>query len=634
MTLVELARRVPPTPRTATFASRCELGSAGGVFVNVMIRLLGPPVIERAGEVVPSPRGRKAWAVLAFVALADRPVSRVQLASLLFGDASDPLGAVRWTLAELRRSLGMPGVLQGDPVALGVPTSCIDVTAVLEGDAMSLLAGRGELLEGLHVDGCAVFESWLVVERYRMSAIVEAGLRQEACTLLSIDRAADALPFAARLVASDVLDEANHELLVRCLAAVGDEAAALRQVAVCEDVLARELGVAVSPALRTAARRREHGASVPVSGRSEVKSLLQAGRAAVAAGAVEAGLDCLQRAAGKSSDASDRQLQAQALLSLGAALVHSVRGRDGEGSVVLHEALRVADLVGDDDIGASARRELAFVEVQAGRRVTAREWLAQASGRARCDRERAAIFGVQGMNASDMGDYAGATLALETSVELSLRCGDARQEAWSLSILARAHLLCGEPAQGLVAVRRSLAIVDDQRWLAFAPWPRALLAELEMLGSADEVGVAQLEQAYALSRQLGDPCWEGMTARLLGLVASRRGDVGSATEWLEDARRRAGAVTDPYQWVRAYVLDAAIEVAVASGHRERARALTAELATLAARCDMRELVVRSCLHSWRLGDPDALKAARLLAIGIDNPALRQVLERAEQNGSR
>ena len=218
MTLVELARRVPPTPRTATFASRCELDSARGAFVNVMIRLLGPPVIERAGEVVPSPRGRKAWAVLAFVALADRPVSRVQLASLLFGDASDPLGAVRWTLAELRRSLGMPGVLQGDPVALGVPTSCIDVTAVLGGDAMSLLAGRGELLEGLHVDGCAVFESWLVVERYRMSAIVEAGLRQEACTLLSIDRAADALPFAARLVASDVLDEANHELLVRCLA--------------------------------------------------------------------------------------------------------------------------------------------------------------------------------------------------------------------------------------------------------------------------------------------------------------------------------------------------------------------------------------------------------------------------------
>ena len=135
------------------------------------------------------------------------------------------------------------------------------------------------------------------------------------------------------------------------------------------------------------------GPSVPVSGRSEVTSLLQAGRAAVFAGAVDAGLDCLQRAAGKSSDASDRQLQAQALLSLGAALVHSVRGRDGEGSIVLHETLCVADLVGDDDIGASARRELAFVEVQAGRRVTAREWLAQASGRARCDRERAASSG-------------------------------------------------------------------------------------------------------------------------------------------------------------------------------------------------------------------------------------------------
>jgi hypothetical protein len=45
------------------------------------------------------------------------------------------------------------------------------------------------------------------------------------------------------------------------------------------------------------------------------------------------------------------------------------------------------------------------------------------------------------------------------------------------------------------------------------------------------------------------------------------------------------------------------------------------LAELAARCDMRELVVRAHLHRHRLGDPAALPAARLLASGIDNPAL-------------
>jgi hypothetical protein len=33
--------------------------------VGLTIRLLGPPAIERDGEPVPPPRGRKAWALLA-----------------------------------------------------------------------------------------------------------------------------------------------------------------------------------------------------------------------------------------------------------------------------------------------------------------------------------------------------------------------------------------------------------------------------------------------------------------------------------------------------------------------------------------------------------------------------------------
>jgi DNA-binding SARP family transcriptional activator len=81
------------------------------------IRLLGPPAILRDGRPVRSPRGRKAWAVLSYVLLAQRPPSRRHLAELLFSDADDPLGALRWTLAELRRAFGLPDVLTGDPIA-------------------------------------------------------------------------------------------------------------------------------------------------------------------------------------------------------------------------------------------------------------------------------------------------------------------------------------------------------------------------------------------------------------------------------------------------------------------------------------------------------------------------------------
>jgi len=82
-------------------------------FVTLSIRLLGPPTLERDGRSVAAPRGRKAWAVLAYLLLAERPPGRRQLAELLFGDADDPLGALRWTLAELRRALGAPGLFGG-----------------------------------------------------------------------------------------------------------------------------------------------------------------------------------------------------------------------------------------------------------------------------------------------------------------------------------------------------------------------------------------------------------------------------------------------------------------------------------------------------------------------------------------
>ena len=80
------------------------------------IRLLGSPAIERDGVAIRSPRGRKAWALLSYVLLAERPPSRRHLAELLFAEAKDPLGALRWTLAELRRTLGLPEALGGDPV--------------------------------------------------------------------------------------------------------------------------------------------------------------------------------------------------------------------------------------------------------------------------------------------------------------------------------------------------------------------------------------------------------------------------------------------------------------------------------------------------------------------------------------
>ena len=86
-------------------AERARHEPVGGVGVH----LLGRPRIEVDGAVGYRFRSRKSWALLAFLLLAERPPTRSRLASLLFAEADDPLRALRWCLAEVRRGLGPGG---------------------------------------------------------------------------------------------------------------------------------------------------------------------------------------------------------------------------------------------------------------------------------------------------------------------------------------------------------------------------------------------------------------------------------------------------------------------------------------------------------------------------------------------
>jgi DNA-binding SARP family transcriptional activator len=589
------------------------------------IKLLGPPAIERDGRALRPPRGHKAWALLSFVVLADRPPSRRQLAELLFSEADDPLGALRWTLAELRRALGESQALRGDPISSGFGDDVVIDVQLLDRDFIdpgALLELDGELLEGVDPNSREDFETWLSIERHRLSAMIEARLRQAAIALVSSGQAADAIAYAARAVAYNQLEEGNHELLVRCLAASGDVDGARRQVAICEDLLQRTLGLDASPALREAANTGTDSPLVPaLSGRAAAISQLEAGRAAIMAGAVDAGVQCLRRAVAEAAHSHDDALHAHALAALGSALVHAMRGRDEEGAVVLHEAIELADRMGDRATTTTALRELGYIEVAAGRRLTADRWLTKAEAIADTAEERSAILGVRGMNASDHADYLGALEHLEVSIELARSAGQERQLAWSLSILGRAHLLRGERRQAGLNLAESIRLVREQRWLAFLPWPQTLQAELDLDDGNVDRAADDLEQAWTLARQLCDPCWEGMAARGLGLLNAGRGDYAAATTWLAEAATRSGRAPDRYQWVHAHVLDTMITTAIGRDDHERATALTTTLSTLAARGDMRELVARAYLHRYRLGDTTGLGAARMIASEIDNPRL-------------
>ena len=55
-----------------------------------------------------------------------------------------------------------------------------------------------------------------------------------------------------------------------------------------------------------------------------------------------------------------------------------------------------------------------------------------------------------------------------------------------------------------------------------------------------------------------------------------------------------------------------------------------ELASFAEHGGMREFAVRAYLYQRDLGDPDALEAARALAVEVQNPHLHELLEAADQ----
>jgi DNA-binding SARP family transcriptional activator len=582
--------------------------------VATTIRLLGTPAILRDGDPSPSPRGRKAWALLAYLLLSERPAGRRQLAELLFADAADPLGALRWNLAQLRRGLGTEAVLEGDPVELVLAPGVVV-------DARTPDSSGETLLEGMEFGASPAFESWLLVARRRSAGQAAAVLHETALAELAAGRPQPAAELAARLVALDPFDETHHEVLVRALAAAGDRAGALAQVEACRRLFRRELGCDPSPAVRRAAGPVNAGE--PATGdRVAARAHLEAGKAALAAGAVEHGLGCLRQACAEAAACGDGVVRAQSLVALGTALVHAVRGRDEEGAAVLHEALAAGEAAGHRETLVVALRELAYTDTQAGRRASVEQRLARADALANSDAEHAAILTVQGMNRSDMGDYPGAFAALERSVERAERCGDRRQAAFSLSLIARARLLRGETDAAMQAVDRALGLVEAERWLAFRPFPEALRAEVDLHhGDTGRAG-ERLERAFALACELQDPCWEGLAARNLGLLHRMLGQQGSSRGWLDEARSRCARVPDRYVWMQGHVLDTAIGLSVDEGERER---LVRALGALAARTGMRELVVRGLAHAGRVGQPGALDSARMLAGEIDNPALAPLL---------
>lgn len=150
------------------------------------------------------------------------------------------------------------------------------------------------------------------------------------------------------------------------------------------------------------------------------------------------------------------------------------------------------------------------------------------------------------------------------------------------------------------------------------PWPQAFRGEIQ-LARADLAGASELlQQAFARACQLGDPCWEGISARGLALVAEAAGETGRAFELLSDARIRGNRLADPYVWLDGYILDAQCALGLRHGHPDT-KLWVETMRMIASRTGMKELTVRSLRHGAALGNEGDAAAAALLAADIERP---------------
>lgn len=247
---------------------------------RLQLGLLGPPLVELAGEKVTFATA-KARALLVYLALeADRPHPRESLMTL-FWDQSDDASArtsLRQALAVLRDALGDAGraepflLVTRDTVQLN-PAADVDVDvhafrrhilhsikptgrpgvrvpAIAAAREKALAQYRGEFLAGAVPADSLAFAEWAVIWRERLhqqalEAAVGLARHRELC-----GDAPGAVRMWRRALALEPWREDVHLAVMRLLAASGDRAAALAQYATAQRVLTEELATEPGQALR------------------------------------------------------------------------------------------------------------------------------------------------------------------------------------------------------------------------------------------------------------------------------------------------------------------------------------------------------------------------------------------------
>jgi len=218
------------------------LGVCQGAFVGLRLHLFGLLRVEHDGRDQALPPSRKVRALLGYLVLTPRAVTRTSLCELLWPDADDPRAELRWHLTKVRRILDTdlrPRVVADhERISLDLEDAQADALqfgAAIEGALATRAAAdlrglvqlvHGELLEGLNIEQCPLFDQWLNGERQRFKTWHLRAL--DRLISFAVAESEESLELLRMRLALTPYDAAVRETLRRSLVAQGYELEAQR----------------------------------------------------------------------------------------------------------------------------------------------------------------------------------------------------------------------------------------------------------------------------------------------------------------------------------------------------------------------------------------------------------------------
>jgi DNA-binding SARP family transcriptional activator len=199
---------------------------------TLRLLVLGPPRIERAGKPVEL-NLRRALALLAYLAVDERPHGRDALAALLWPDADERDGRARFrrTLHRLTEALGDDLLLaEGDTLRLSPAADLwVDCRAFERHAAAGLTPGAPEaanlyaddFLAGFSLPDSPAWDEWQFLHREHLRQTAARVLERLTQTRAGEAQWESAAEHARRWLALDPTNEPAHRLLMEIYAGAG-----------------------------------------------------------------------------------------------------------------------------------------------------------------------------------------------------------------------------------------------------------------------------------------------------------------------------------------------------------------------------------------------------------------------------